>query len=170
MKEGERPVRFCQRRSRYLQKQGTDLIDLRLTWKEMENLIFGSFLRIFGEQLISTRPVGFAPGKRARDPMDLRLTQKEMENLIFGSFLRIFETLLSILETFLGILQKFVLKRRLLSSRDPLFFEALEATTASKLPQSSNFTSDLEFVAQNAYAAMFIWAVQAFFGSIREED
>ena len=29
-------------------KQGTYLIDLRLTWREMENLIFGLFLRIFG--------------------------------------------------------------------------------------------------------------------------
>ena len=42
-------------------------------------------------------------------------------------------------------------------------FEALmvasEATTASKRPQISNFTSDLEFVAQIAYATMFVWAV-----------
>ena len=29
-------------------KQGSDLIDLRLTWREMENLIFGRFMRIFG--------------------------------------------------------------------------------------------------------------------------
>ena len=40
-----------------------------------------------------------------------------------------------------------------------LQLEALEATTASKWPQSSNFTSDLEFVAQIAYATMFVWAV-----------
>ena len=42
-------------------------------------------------------------------------------------------------------------------------FEALlvasEAIAASKWPQSSNFTSDLEFVAQIAYATMFVWAV-----------
>ena len=36
---------------------------------------------------------------------------------------------------------------------------ASEATTASKQPHSSNFTSDLEFVAQIAYATMFVWAV-----------
>ena len=29
-------------------QQCSDLIDLRLTWREMENLIFGWFLRIFG--------------------------------------------------------------------------------------------------------------------------
>ena len=34
-----------------LQQQGTDLIDLRLTWREMEKLIFGEFLRIFGDIL-----------------------------------------------------------------------------------------------------------------------
>ena len=28
-------------------KQGTDLIDLRLTWREMENMIFGSFMKKF---------------------------------------------------------------------------------------------------------------------------
>ena len=42
-------------------------------------------------------------------------------------------------------------------------FEALlvasEATAASKWPQISNFTSDLKFVAQNAYATMFVWTV-----------
>ena len=36
---------------------------------------------------------------------------------------------------------------------------ASEATAASKWPQSSNFTSDLEFVAQIAYETMFVWAV-----------
>ena len=36
---------------------------------------------------------------------------------------------------------------------------ASEAIAASKWPQSSNFTSDLEFVAQIAYATMFVWAV-----------
>ena len=45
-----------------------------------------------------------------------------------------------------------------------------EATAASKWPHSSNFTSDLEFVAQIAYATMFVWAVKAFFGSITEQD
>ena len=39
--------------------------------------------------------------------------------------------------------------------------EASEATTASKQPRSSNFSSDLEFVAQIAYETMFVWAVQA---------
>ena len=34
-----------------------------------------------------------------------------------------------------------------------------EATTASKWPQISNLTSDLEFVAQIAYETMFVWAV-----------
>ena len=42
-------------------------------------------------------------------------------------------------------------------------FEALmvaaEATTATERPQISNFTSDLEFVAQIAYATMFVWAI-----------
>ena len=42
-------------------------------------------------------------------------------------------------------------------------FEALlvasEATAASKWPRISNFTSDLEFVAQIAYETMFVWAV-----------
>ena len=42
-------------------------------------------------------------------------------------------------------------------------FEALlvasEATTASKWPQRSKLISDLEFVAQIAYATMFVWAV-----------
>ena len=42
-------------------------------------------------------------------------------------------------------------------------FEALlvasEATTASKRPRRSDLTSDLEFVAQIAYATMFVWAV-----------
>ena len=42
-------------------------------------------------------------------------------------------------------------------------FEALlvasEATTASKRPCRSNFTSDLQFVSQIAYATMFVWAV-----------
>ena len=42
-------------------------------------------------------------------------------------------------------------------------FEALlvasEATTASKQPRRSDLTSDLEFVAQIAYATMFVWAV-----------
>ena len=28
-------------------KQGSDLIELRLTWREMENYIFGGFFRIF---------------------------------------------------------------------------------------------------------------------------
>ena len=31
--------------------QGTDLIDLRLTRSEIENLIFGGYLRIFGDIL-----------------------------------------------------------------------------------------------------------------------
>ena len=42
-------------------------------------------------------------------------------------------------------------------------FEALlvasEATTASKQPQNSDLTPDLEFVAKIAYATMFVWAV-----------
>ena len=33
-----------------------------------------------------------------------------------------------------------------------------EATTASKQPQSSHLTSDLEFVAQTSYDAMFVLA------------
>ena len=37
--------------------------------------------------------------------------------------------------------------------------EASEATTASKRPQISNFTSDLEIVAQIAYATMFVWDI-----------
>ena len=37
--------------------------------------------------------------------------------------------------------------------------EASEATTASKWPRSSNFTSDLEFLTQIAYETMFVWAV-----------
>ena len=36
---------------------------------------------------------------------------------------------------------------------------ASEATAASIWPQSSNLTSDLEIVAQIAYATMFVWAV-----------
>ena len=36
---------------------------------------------------------------------------------------------------------------------------ASEATAASKWHQSSNLTSDLEIVAQIAYATMFVWAV-----------
>ena len=32
-------------------EQGSDLIELRLIWREMENLIFGGFLRIFGDIL-----------------------------------------------------------------------------------------------------------------------
>ena len=36
---------------------------------------------------------------------------------------------------------------------------ASEATAASKWPQSSNFTSDLEMVGQIAYGTMFVWAV-----------
>ena len=32
-----------------LVKQGSDLIDLQLTQREMENLIFGSFFSIFGD-------------------------------------------------------------------------------------------------------------------------
>ena len=36
---------------------------------------------------------------------------------------------------------------------------ASEATAASKWPRSSNFTSDLELVAQIAHATMFVWAV-----------
>ena len=39
------------------------------------------------------------------------------------------------------------------------FLVASEATTASKRPQRSDLTSDLEFVAQIAYATMFVWAV-----------
>ena len=42
------------------------------------------------------------------------------------------------------------------------FLVASEATTASKQPRkarSSDLTSDLEFVAQIAYATMFVWAV-----------
>ena len=35
----------------YTPKQGSDLIDLRLTWKEMENFIFAWFMKIFGEFL-----------------------------------------------------------------------------------------------------------------------
>ena len=30
-------------------KQGSGLVELRLTWREMENLSFGNFRRIFGE-------------------------------------------------------------------------------------------------------------------------
>ena len=33
------------------QEQGSDLRELRLTWKEMENLIFERFIRIFGDIL-----------------------------------------------------------------------------------------------------------------------
>ena len=29
-------------------KQGSDLIELRLTWREMENYIFGGIFRFFG--------------------------------------------------------------------------------------------------------------------------
>ena len=36
---------------------------------------------------------------------------------------------------------------------------ASEATTASKWPWRSDLTSDLEFVAQIAYATMFVWTV-----------
>ena len=36
---------------------------------------------------------------------------------------------------------------------------ASEANTSSKQPQRSNLTSDLEIVAQIAYATMFVWAV-----------
>ena len=36
---------------------------------------------------------------------------------------------------------------------------ASEATKASKQPQRSDMTSDLEFVAQIAYATMLVWAV-----------
>ena len=32
-------------------EQGLDLVDLRLTWREMEKLIFGGFLMIFGDIL-----------------------------------------------------------------------------------------------------------------------
>ena len=32
-------------------KQGSDLRELRLTWREMENLIFERFIRIFGDIL-----------------------------------------------------------------------------------------------------------------------
>ena len=32
-------------------KQGSDLRELRLTWKKMENLIFERFVRIFGDIL-----------------------------------------------------------------------------------------------------------------------
>ena len=39
------------------------------------------------------------------------------------------------------------------------FLVASEATTASKRPWRSDLTSDLEFVAQIAYATMFVWAV-----------
>ena len=34
-----------------VKEQGTDLIDLRLTWREMENLILGRFLKIFVDLL-----------------------------------------------------------------------------------------------------------------------
>ena len=33
------------------EKQGSDLIELQLTWREVENFIFGRFIRIFGEIL-----------------------------------------------------------------------------------------------------------------------
>ena len=33
------------------EKQSSDLRELRLTWKEMENLIFERFIRIFGDIL-----------------------------------------------------------------------------------------------------------------------
>ena len=36
--------------------------------------------------------------------------------------------------------------------------EASEATTASKRPRNTNVTSDLEFVAQTSYDAMFVLA------------
>ena len=39
------------------------------------------------------------------------------------------------------------------------FFTASEATTASKQPQTSNLTSDLESVAQIAYETIFVMAV-----------
>ena len=38
-------------------KQGSDLIDLRLIWREMENFIFGCFLRIFGDILENFRRI-----------------------------------------------------------------------------------------------------------------
>ena len=34
-----------------LVKQGSDLIELRLTWREMKNLIFERFIRFFGHIL-----------------------------------------------------------------------------------------------------------------------
>ena len=43
-------------------KQGSDLIELRLIWREMENLIFGgfleTFLRIFGDLLRNFGEIG----------------------------------------------------------------------------------------------------------------
>ena len=45
---------------------------------------------------------------------------------------------------------------------------ASEATTASKQPQRSNLTSDLEFVAQITYETMFVWAVWASVCSLAE--
>ena len=34
-----------------ISQQGSDLIELRLTWREMDNLIFGGFMRSFGDTL-----------------------------------------------------------------------------------------------------------------------
>ena len=47
---------------------------------------------------------------------------------------------------------------------------ASKATAASKWPRSSNFTSDLEFVAQIAYASMFIGLFRPSLRQIREEE
>ena len=47
---------------------------------------------------------------------------------------------------------------------------ASEATTASKQPQRSKFTSDLGFVAQIAYETMFVWALWASVRSLLEEE
>merc|ERR1712150_36210 len=41
----------CGKKPRLYFQQGSDLIELQLIWREMENLIFGGFFRIFGDIL-----------------------------------------------------------------------------------------------------------------------
>ena len=49
---------ICLIRDSCTEEQGADLIDLRLTWREMEDLIFGEFLRIFGDFLRNFGEIG----------------------------------------------------------------------------------------------------------------
>ena len=94
--------------------------------------------------------------KQGSDLIDLRLTRREMENLIFWIFGVILEDFWRFCEEFW---RNLFVEEKKIKNFHQAETERKNLILASKQPRRSNLTSDLEFVAQIAYATMFVWAV-----------